>query len=264
MKTAAWVLASVVGALPQTAHAQAAKPAPASQLQAPPAAQACVACHGAQGEGNPVAGSPRIAGQSQYYILKQLESYANGSRRNAVMEPIAKGLSADVRAAVAAYYSQIDAPAAKSASSSGSPRGRVLAMTGDPQRRVQACINCHGPGGVGEPPAMPYLAGLDATYLSAALNAWKDGTRRNDAGQQMATIAKAMTPEDVAAVAQYYASLPPPKPAPLNLVQAPVPQKQPAPASGTSKTPSADAPKKGAPATTDAPKTERPTSTPSL
>jgi cytochrome c553 len=245
MNTAAWVIAGVVAVLPQTAHAQAANPPAAAQSQGPPAAQVCVTCHGPQGEGNPVAGFPRIAGQSQYYISRQLESYANGSRRNAVMGPIAKGLSAQVRAAVAAYYSQIDAPAAKSASSSDSQRGRVLAMTGDTERRVQACINCHGPGGVGEPPAMPYLAGLDANYISAALNAWKDGTRRNDAGQQMAAVAKALTPEDVAAVAQHYASLPPPRPAPLNLVQAPVPRQKTTPATRPSTSQAADRPSVG-------------------
>jgi cytochrome c553 len=194
-------------------------------------AQACAAGHGARGEGNPGSGVPRIAGQSQYYIAKQLESYANGSRRSPVMEPIAKGLLPDIRAAVAAYYAQTSAPAAqmKGSGDASNERGGLLAMKGDAAGRVQACINCHGPGGVGEPPAMPYLAGLDADYIIAAINSWKNGTRRNDAGQQMATIAQAMTPADITAVAQYYASLPPPLPAPLNLVQAPSPQKKPAP-----------------------------------
>ena len=97
----------------------------------------------------------------------------------------------------------------------------VLAIQGSAERRVQACINCHGPGGSGEPPAYPYLAGLDAKYIAAALQAWKDGTRTNDTGQQMLGIARALTPEDVAAVADYFASLPPPKPSPLDIVQAP-------------------------------------------
>jgi cytochrome c553 len=90
---------------------------------------------------------------------------------------------------------------------------------------------------------MPYLAGLDADYITAAINSWKNGTRRNDAGQQMATIAQAMTPEDVTAVAQYYASLPPPSPAPLNLVQAPSPEKK--PASGTTPQAAGRAPEAG-------------------
>jgi cytochrome c553 len=186
-----------------------------------------VPCHGARGEGKPAAGFPRIAAQSQHYIQKQLDSYANGSRHDPVMEPIAKGLPSALREQVSAYYAQSDAPVVSGASvftKSWENRGRLLANQGDVTSRVQACVNCHGPGGVGQPPALPYLAGLHDRYIRATLNAWREGRRRNDAGQQMAAIAKALRPEDIDAVARYYAGLPPPKPAPLDLVQAPRPQ----------------------------------------
>jgi cytochrome c553 len=143
------------------------------------------------------------------------------------MEPIAKGLSPELRVSVVAYYAQVDAPAAPSASAftaAWAERGRVLATTGDLERGVQACINCHGPGGVGEPPTVPYLAGLDDGYIGAALNAWKAGTRTNDAGQQMAVVAKALSSKDVAAVARYYAGATSPKPAPPNLLSEGRPQ----------------------------------------
>jgi len=178
-------------------------------------------CHGTRGEGKAAAGFPRIAAQSQDYIRKQLDSYADGSRRDPVMEPIAKGLPAGLRAEVAAYYAQADAPAVSSASvltHSWQERGRLLANEGDRTDRVQACVNCHGPGGVGQPPALPYLAGLHDGYIRTTLIAWRDGRRRNDAGQQMAAIAKGLRLEDIDAVARYYAGLTPPKPAPLNLV----------------------------------------------
>jgi cytochrome c553 len=234
MKTARYLAAAafpaaMMAALAQTpstpspaAPAQSAQPA--SQAQQPPTAvQQCVACHGARGEGNAAAGFPRIAGQSQRYLVRQLESYSNGTRRNAIMEPIAKALSAQDKDAAAAYYAQLDAPVPQRASNAPQPpeRGNVLAIRGDNAIRVQACANCHGPGGVGEPPLYPYLAGLDANYLTAAINEWKNGTRTNDAGSQMATVAKALSPDDITAVAQYYASLGPPKPPPLVLLQAP-------------------------------------------
>ena len=98
------------------------------------------------------------------------------------------------------------------------------ATTGDNALRVQACANCHGPGGVGEPPMYPYLAGLDAAYITSALNEWKNGSRRNDAGAQMATVASALSADDVAAVARYFAAMTAPKPAPQNIVQAPPPK----------------------------------------
>jgi cytochrome c553 len=234
MKRAALLFAAVLAMLPRTGHAQGPQNTQPAQAQAPGAAQQCVACQGARGEGNPAGGFPRIAAQSQYYIAKQLESYANGTRQNAIMEPIAKGLSREDRDAVAAYYARIDAPAAnapsKDATQSQPPgRGQVLASTGDNDRRIPACINCHGPGGIGEPPVYPYLAGLDTNYMTATLNAWKNGARKNDGGQQMTTIAAALSAEDIAAVTQYYATLPPPKPMPVTIVQAPAAGRKPAP-----------------------------------
>jgi cytochrome c553/cytochrome c2 len=227
MKIAAFFVAYIFTALPHALYAQRVTQ---GERQAPPVVQACVGCHGNRGEGNPAAGSPRIAGQSAYYLLKQLDSYANGSRRDRVMEPIARGLPPELRADVAAYYARIEAPFDDRARTARPPeRGRVLAMHGDDGLGVQACRNCHGPGGVGEPPNIPYIAGLDAEYHAAELTAWKEGTRTNDAGQQMFRVAAALSAEDIGAVAQYYASLTPPKPAPPNLVQAPPPQKMLAP-----------------------------------
>ena len=228
MRIAAFVVAYVVAVLPQTVCAQRTNQ---GERRGPPAVQACVGCHGSRGEGNPEAGSPRIAGQSAYYLLKQLDSYANGSRRDRVMEPIARGLPPELRADVAAHYASLDAPFDERARSRRPPeRGRVLANDGDNALGVPACRNCHGPGGVGEPPNIPYIAGLDAGYHTAELTAWKQGTRTNDAGQQMFRVAAALSAEDINAVAQYYASLAPPKPAPLNLLQAPSPSKGTAPA----------------------------------
>lgn len=40
----------------------------------------CAACHGAQGQGSQVLGAPALAGQSDWYLLRQLEKYASGAR----------------------------------------------------------------------------------------------------------------------------------------------------------------------------------------
>jgi cytochrome c553/cytochrome c2 len=227
MRATAYLIVAALTALVQAPQTPGSVPAESLPPQMSPVVQTCVPCHGARGEGKPAAGFPRIGAQSQYYIRKQLDSYADGSRRDPVMEPIAKGLPPALRAEAAAYYAQAVAPAVSGASlftHSWVARGRLLANQGDLTIRVQACVNCHGPGGVGEPPALPYVAGLDDGYIRVALNAWREGRRRNDAGEQMAAIAKALRPEDIAAVARYYAGLTPPKPVPLNLVQASQPR----------------------------------------
>lgn len=202
---------------------------------------ACTSCHGAAGEGNAASGFPRIAGQSYRYLVHQLESYANDTRKNAVMAPIAKALSAKQRAQAAAYYASLapsgvatagasDAVAsaastvgpassasarttttarAPSAPPGNAKRGAELADVGDEAKWVQACANCHGPGGIGEG-AMPYLAGQHASYLLGALNEWRDGSRANDPTGQMPLIAKALNDTDVQGVAAYFAQQSPP------------------------------------------------------
>jgi len=178
----------------------------------PASVQTCVACHGARGEGNPTNGYPRIAGQPREYLRRQLEAYVDGRRENPVMAPIAKQLTPEQRSELAAYYSRQSPPPAKDAARpANTQRGQTLATAGDESLRVQACQNCHGPGGTGFGNLVPYLAGLDAKYLAAALQEWRDGKRKTDSSQQMTQIAKALTDADTKAVAAYYASRQPPK-----------------------------------------------------
>ena len=187
---------------------------PFGAIAQPAGVQTCVACHGPQGEGSASNGAPRIAGQPQAYLERQLAAYADGRRDNQVMTPIAKPLSVEQRSELSAYYSKLRAPAAKArASASASARGRTLATRGDGSLNVQGCENCHGPGGTGFGNVNPYLAGLDRRYLETALDEWRSGSRRTDPSQQMNQIARSLGGADIKALAEYYASQPPPQPA---------------------------------------------------
>jgi len=76
-----------------------------------PGVLACAQCHARNGGGADGSGSfPRIAGQSAWYLAKQLRDYASGVRLNAVMAPIAKALSSEDIADVTAYYASVNAP----------------------------------------------------------------------------------------------------------------------------------------------------------
>jgi cytochrome c553 len=176
---------------------------------------ACITCHGAQGEGNASAGFPRIAGQSAFYLGKQLAAYANGSRVNPIMQPIAKAMNAHQIRDVSAYYAELGAQGGGSGAPSpqgASGRAQQLAMVGDTSKRVQACGNCHGPGGAGEPPQNPYLAGQHAGYLMASMAQWKSGARKTDMSGQMVQIARALSDADVKALAAYFSAQPAPPP----------------------------------------------------
>ena len=163
------------------------------------------------GEGRPEAGYPRLAGQPEAYLVRQLEAYADGRRRSAVMEPLARSLSAQERTRLAREFSTrtgIQVEAGKS----GSVRGETLAVSGDQALRVQACQNCHGPLGRGQAPYGPSLAGLSQEYLRAELHAFRSGARATDPSGQMPALARRLPDQDVAAVAAYYAGLPVPTP----------------------------------------------------
>jgi cytochrome c553 len=182
---------------------------------APNSVAACASCHGAHGEGNAGAGFPRIAGQSQYYLSRQMASFANGSRNNPVMSPIAKAMTQQQINDVSAYYAALSTPSSKPAQTATAKvidRGRVLSSIGDNSKGVQACANCHGPGGSGEGPDFPYLAGQHNNYLVTALGEWKSGARNTDPSLQMSIISKHLSNDDIAAVAAYYSTQPAPVP----------------------------------------------------
>jgi cytochrome c553 len=130
------------------------------------------------------------------------------------MAPIAKAMNAQQVRDVSAYYANIGATAAGApgtpAAGSGRGRAQQLATVGDNAVRVQACTNCHGPGGAGEPPIYPYLAGQHPSYLTAAMQAWKSGARKTDSSGQMPQIARALSDADVAALSDWFAAQPAP------------------------------------------------------
>ena len=171
----------------------------------PPAVPACAQCHAYNGASDGSGAFPRIAAQPAFYLAKELRDYASRVRRNAVMTPIAQALSAGAIADVTAYYASVKAPYLPLASPDPAlvKRGEQLAKIGDETKDLQACDSCHGPGGAGEPPAIPYLAGQYEHYIASQLTLWKRGFRRNSP-DAMAYIAKRLDAQDIAAVAAYF------------------------------------------------------------
>lgn len=75
-------------------------------------ASVCAACHGATGV-SPNELWPNLAAQGYAYIAKQLKAFRDGTRKDPVMEPMAKPLSDEDIENLAAYFStQTAAPAA--------------------------------------------------------------------------------------------------------------------------------------------------------
>jgi cytochrome c553 len=168
-------------------------------------APACAQCHAFNGSSDGSGAFPRIATQSTSYLAQQLRAFASGVRANAVMSPIAKALSEDDIADVAAYYAGVNAPYLPLAKPAPAliQHGEQLAKVGSAAKDLQACDNCHGPGGAGQPPAIPYLAGQYAQYITFELRMWQRGYRKNSQAV-MSKIAGKLDDQDIAALAAYY------------------------------------------------------------
>ena len=182
---------------------------------------ACTGCHGKQGRATSDGYIPRLAGKPAGYLLNQLHHFRGGRRQLRLMTGLLDPLDDAYLAEIAAHFAALDIayppPQAASADRASLARGEQLALRGDAGRRVPACSACHGAALTGTQPAVPGLLGLPRDYLNAQLGAWRGGNRRAHAPDCMASIARRLAPDDVAAVAHWLAAQPVPaggRPAP--------------------------------------------------
>lgn len=175
-------------------------------------ASACSVCHGTDGAGQAAAGFPRLAGLNSAYLKHQLDSFADGSRQNPIMSPLAKALSAAERQALADYFSKLAVPAAlanpATSRQDSNVIGRQLATRGRWNEQLPACEQCHGPRGIGVGQHFPPLAGQSAVYIENQLKDWKKGSRHNDPLDLMKHVAAQLDTQDIKAVAQWFAAQP--------------------------------------------------------
>ena len=173
--------------------------------------QICVACHAADGNSS-VPANPKLAGQFQEYLNKQLANFkAQGGKKaerdNPVMAGMVANLSADDMRNVAAYFAAQKLRPATASSKELAAHGQKLWRGGNASSGVPACAGCHGPDGAGIPIQYPRLAGQFAEYLEAQLKLFRAGTRANDANGMMRGVAANMTDQEIKAVAEYAGGL---------------------------------------------------------
>lgn len=169
-------------------------------------AAACAGCHGEDGNSvNPE--WPKLAGQGEAYIIKQLTDFKAGVRTNATMNGMAAPLSPQDMADVAAFFSsQKRKPGG--ANKDLVAQGEKLYRGGNNASGASACQGCHGPSGAGNPAAkFPSLGGQHATYVANQLKTFKDGTRANDPNKMMQMVAAKLSDAEIKAVADYVQGL---------------------------------------------------------
>ncbi len=203
--TAATPASTTPAAAPAVAEA-AVKPGDATAGQAK--AAACGACHGMDGNSSD-AQYPKLAGQSERYIVRQLTDFKAGKRQNPIMLGMATPLSTQDMHDVAAYFAS-KTPLPGVADQALVEKGETLFRQGDSARGIPACMACHSVDGRGNPGAMyPQLTSQHAQYIEATLKAWHDGTTWGDDAQSqiMPAIAKKLGTDDISALSSYIEGL---------------------------------------------------------
>jgi cytochrome c553 len=165
---------------------------------------ACASCHGAGGNSTIVA-NPKLAGQVDTYIHKQLVDFTTPNRQQPVMTTYAKMLSDEEKSNIAAWLATQQPKQGAAKNKDTVELGRKIYRGGIADRGVAACASCHGATGAGIPAQYPRLAGQHQDYTFAQLQAFKSGARNNS--PQMGTLAKRMSDEEMKAVADYIAGL---------------------------------------------------------
>ena len=165
---------------------------------------ACASCHGAGGNST-INTNPRLAGQIDTYIHKQLVDFTTPARNQPVMTTYAKMLSDDEKKNLAAYLATQQPKQGAARNKDTLDLGRKIYRGGIADRGVAACASCHGATGAGLPVQYPRLAGQHQDYTITQLQAFKTGTRSNS--PQMATLAKRLSDDEMKAVADYIAGL---------------------------------------------------------
>lgn len=165
---------------------------------------ACVACHGAAGNST-ITQNPKLAAQHGAYIVKQLTDFRSPQRVNPVMSPIAKALSdSDIRNVAAFLESQVLKPGA-ARNKDTVELGKKIYRGGIAEKSVPACAACHGASGSGIPAQFARLGGQHQEYTTQQLIKFRSHERSNS--EQMGTIARRMTDDEIQAVADYIAGL---------------------------------------------------------
>lgn len=167
----------------------------------------CAACHGVDGNSvNPV--WPKLAGQHESYLVKQLLYFTDGERDNSTMKGMAAGLSEQDREDLAAYFAS-----QKVTIGAADPElvefGEKIYRSGNAESGVAPCMGCHGPNGAGNPAAgYPALRGQHAAYIENQLRGFASGNRVNEnARKMMQILASRMTDREIRSVASYIQGL---------------------------------------------------------
>lgn len=176
--------------------------------------QVCAACHGTDGNSG-IAMYPRLSAQHANYAAIQAIAIKNGERKTGASDTMVaqvSNLSDDDLRNASAYYAKQFAKSGEANPKANPELGAKIYRAGIPERKVPACMSCHGANGAGMPAggtsvvAYPRVAGQHGTYVETQLKAYATGERTSPS-DMMKDVASRMTDEDMKAVGNFIQGL---------------------------------------------------------
>ena len=165
--------------------------------------RACASCHGKRGQGGKRGFYPRIGGQHQGYLFRQLKEFREQIRPYPVMRYMVQRLPDKFLKSIAHYFSQKSPPYPPVERNRFSPaliaRGRALATHGRWRTGIPACEACHGKDLEGVAPYIPNLLGQPTGYIDAQLGGFASGAR-GPKGDIMHWVASGLSDRDMRAL----------------------------------------------------------------
>ena len=169
----------------------------------------CYMCHSTHGDDPRFGYIPRLAHQSEAYIIEQLKAFRDGSRSDPpgvmYMWPVSQALSNRDIDLVADWYSSQPPPPPQKAGPLAK-EGSLIFHHGLLKQDVPACMSCHGPEAAGSG-IFPRLAGQNTEYLIEQLRFFKSAVRHDKNADIMHMIAIHLTDRQMRAAADYLTSL---------------------------------------------------------
>ena len=169
----------------------------------------CAACHGADGNST-VPQWPKIAGQHEQYLERQIKLIKSGARPVPEMVGIVATINDQDIADISAFYAAQEASGGV-AEESEVFEGERLWRAGNEKTGTPACMACHGPAGEGNP-LVPYpaLARQHAVYTTSMLNRFRAGENwgeKDAPSHVMDGVAAELTDDEIAALSSYMQGL---------------------------------------------------------
>lgn len=165
--------------------------------------EVCQGCHRSHALGRPDGSYPRLAGQHDTVLIKQMTDVRAGRRSNPKMLPFIDkhGIGPQDIADIATYLTRLPSPP----NNGKGPGDELDAARG---RYEQLCATCHGNQGEGDAVRFyPRVSGQHYKYLLRESIDIRDGARHN-ANPKMVEVVKKLSNDDLSAIADHMSRLP--------------------------------------------------------